>query len=91
MLPFWCINHGLTISLYYYDPDGNVLETQFDVFTKSEDAETYMMSPAFATNPIGVDFDPEEFIERIKKGDSVAALTYRPDIGPRGIETVPTI
>lgn len=91
ILPFWCINHGVTISLYYKDPDGNVLETQFDAFTNSDDASAYMLSPAFATNPIGVDFDPEEFIERIKKGDSFAALTHRPDIGPRGLETVPDI
>lgn len=30
MLPVWCINHCMTISLYYRDPDGNMLETQYD-------------------------------------------------------------
>jgi catechol-2,3-dioxygenase len=26
--PYWSINHGPTISLYYKDPDGNRLELQ---------------------------------------------------------------
>lgn len=26
MVPFWCVNHGPTTSLYYHDPDGNEIE-----------------------------------------------------------------
>lgn len=88
MLPFWCVNHGMTISLYYNDPDGNVLETQCDTLS-NEKANEYMASRSFQENPIGVDFDPEEMIERIKKGQSFEELTCRPDIGPRGVDTVP--
>ncbi|KEF60687.1 uncharacterized protein A1O9_02248 [Exophiala aquamarina CBS 119918] len=91
MVPFWCVNHGLTISLYYADPDGNILETQVDVFTDNDEADKYMRSPAFAHNPIGVDIDPEEFIGRIVAGDSRETLLYRPDIGPRGVESVPRL
>lgn len=91
MLPFWCVNHGITISLYYADPDGNILETQVDAFTDASEANAYMLSQAYATNPIGVDFDPEEFIERIKEGESRKSLVYRPDIGPRGIDTIPRV
>ena len=25
--PYWCVNHGPTTSIYYKDPDGNMLET----------------------------------------------------------------
>ena len=28
--PYWCLHHGLTISLYYADPDGNRMEFQVD-------------------------------------------------------------
>jgi len=91
MVPYWCVNHGMTISLYYKDPDGNVLETQVDVFAENDEADEYMLSPAFARNPIGVDFDPEEFIGRIAAGESRERLTYRPDIGPRGVDTIPRL
>src|SRR3546814_2857729 len=30
ILPYWCINHGPTTSLYYRDLDGNQIETQVD-------------------------------------------------------------
>ena len=85
ILPFWCINHGLTISLYYKDPDGNVLETQYDVFTENGAANAYMATPGFSKNPIGADFDPEEFIKRIESGESRDSLVTRPDIGVRGV------
>lgn len=89
MLPFWAVNHGLTISLYYNDPDGNILETQVDAFAENSAADEYMRSPAFAQNPIGVDFDPEDFIDRINKEEAMESLMRRPDIGPRGIDSVP--
>ena len=30
--PFWATNHGPTTSVYYKDPDGNILETQVENF-----------------------------------------------------------
>jgi hypothetical protein len=83
------VNHGITISLYYHDPDGNILETQCDCFDDNGAANDYMLSPAFRENPIGVDFDPEEFIQRMTSGESPESLMKRPNIGPRGIESVP--
>ncbi len=32
MKPYWCVNHGPTTSMYYEDPDGNVIETQVITF-----------------------------------------------------------
>jgi hypothetical protein len=89
--PFWCINHGITISLYYHDPDKNVLETQVDVFAKSEDASAYMAGPNFEENPIGAEFDPKDFIARIKSGESFESLTKRPNVGRKGLEAIPTV
>ena len=30
--PYWCIHHGVTMSMYYADPDGNQMELQVDAF-----------------------------------------------------------
>jgi hypothetical protein len=89
--PYWCTNHGPTTSLYYRDPDGNTLETQFDNFDTDEAVNAFMTSDAFQTNPIGVDFDPEDVIKQIESGVSVAELAKRKEIGPRGIDSVPGI
>lgn len=83
--PVWCVNHGVSTSLYYNDPDGNMLETQVDNFDTSEESLGYMHSAAFAENPIGADFDPEDLIRRIKAGEDDASLKKRPNVGPRGI------
>lgn len=37
ILPFWQVNHGPTMSVYYKDPDGNILETFTDNFDRVED------------------------------------------------------
>jgi hypothetical protein len=89
--PVWCTNHGPTTSLYYNDPDGNMLETQFDNFETAEAANEFMRGEAFGTNPIGVDFEPEEYIKRLEAGETVKDLAKRPDIGPRGVEDVPFV
>jgi catechol 2,3-dioxygenase-like lactoylglutathione lyase family enzyme len=83
--PFWPVNHGVTTSIYYKDPDGNMLETQVDNFGDPDDATAFMESKEFAENPIGVDFDPEDLITRLSGGESDESLKKRPNIGPRGI------
>jgi hypothetical protein len=79
------VNHGVTTSLYYNDPDGNMLETQVDNFDTAEETNAYMSSPAFMENPIGADFDPEELIGRIEAGEDEANLKERANVGPRGV------
>lgn len=83
MLPYWCVNHGPTTSIYYKDPDGNKIETQVDNMD-NDDATAFMMSKSFAENPFGVDFDPEELIRRLDAGEDEKVLKVRPEIGPRG-------
>jgi|SRR5690242_13500048 len=85
ILPLWPVNHGPTTSIYYRDPDGNEIETQVDNFKDANDATDFMKSRAFAENPIGVDFDPEEFITRLQNGEKEEVLMKRPEIGPRGL------
>jgi catechol-2,3-dioxygenase len=86
--PFWCINHGPTTSIYYKDPDGNKIETQVDNFDTAEAANEFMMSDMFAQNPFGTDFDPEELIERLRRGEKEEEIKKRVEIGPRGIPTL---
>ena len=59
--PYWRIHHGITLSFYYRDPDGNRMEFQVDACTV-EQANAYMRSDAFAANPIGVAVDPESLL-----------------------------
>ncbi|KAH6974319.1 hypothetical protein AUP68_00228 [Ilyonectria robusta] len=83
--PTVCINHGPTTSIYYTDPDGNMIETQVDNFDNAEDATKFMMSEAFSMNPIGTDFDPEDLIKRLESGESHDSIKKRKEIGPRSL------
>lgn len=74
ILPVWPINHGLTTSMYYEDPDGCRVEFQVENFATKEELQGYMRSGAFAENPIGVDFDPDKLLERYESGDPMKEL-----------------
>ncbi|WP_374413751.1 VOC family protein [Novosphingobium colocasiae] len=86
--PIFPINHGPTTSMYYADPDGNQVELQVDNYDNIEDATAFFFSEAFAENPIGVEFDPEDLLARVEAGEDQEALKRRPDIGKRGLEAV---
>ena len=63
ILPHMSLDHGLTTSFYYVDPDGNSVELQFDNFGDwAQSTEWMRTSPDFAANPIGVQVDPEKLI-----------------------------
>jgi catechol 2,3-dioxygenase-like lactoylglutathione lyase family enzyme len=66
--PFWCINHGMSTSMYYRDPDGNELELQTDNFPSMEACKAWFASEAFAANPIGVQFDPAVLLKMLREG-----------------------
>lgn len=83
ILPYWTINHGPTISLYYKDPDGNRLELQYDVFDQPVDLDAFFASGAYTENFMGVRFDPEQMIARFEAGEPLPAITARPKL-PEG-------
>ncbi len=72
--PYWCINHGPTTSMYYRDPDNNQVELLIDNFDDVREGKAYMRSPAFAKNPIGVEYDPDEMVARFRAGTPVEEL-----------------
>jgi catechol 2,3-dioxygenase-like lactoylglutathione lyase family enzyme len=88
IMPIYVINHGPTTSLYYADPDGNQLELQVENYDTVEDSAKFFFSPAFAENPIGVEFDPEDLLRRLKAGEPESELKKRADIGKRGLADV---
>jgi catechol-2,3-dioxygenase len=75
--PYWCIHHGVTMSMYYADPDGNQMELQVDACASAEEANAYMEGPHFAANPIGVEYDPDEILARLRSGTPGSALLPR--------------
>lgn len=74
--PYWCVHHGITISMYYADPDGNQMEFQVDCFASHEEAVAYMTSPSFGTSP-GVEFDPEEWLAQVRDGTPASEFLTR--------------
>lgn len=76
ILPYWPVHHGIALSLYYKDPDGNRMEFQVDCGTV-EEANAFMASEAFSANPIGVDYDPDLLLEQFENGVDVNILARR--------------
>ncbi|KAF7560203.1 hypothetical protein G7046_g3960 [Stylonectria norvegica] len=83
IFPSWCVNHGMSTSMYYKDPDGNELEFQVDNYDLVEEAVAFMASADFEENPVGVDFDAETFVQRLRSGEDEAIIKRRPNIGRR--------
>ncbi|MCC6196051.1 MAG: VOC family protein [Burkholderiales bacterium] len=75
--PYWCIHHGITVSMYYADPDGNQMEFQVDSYGSTEEANAFMGSPHFAANPIGVEYDPEDWLARLRVGAPASEFLLR--------------
>ena len=42
--PYWCINHGFTLSMYYRDPDQNQVELQVDLFDSAASVAAWLES-----------------------------------------------
>lgn len=93
ILPYWCIHHGMTVSMYYGDPDGNQMEFQVDCFASNEQANAFMSSPHFAANPIGVEFDPEDWLAQVRAGATLSDFLPRREHLPvspvRGAKPLP--
>jgi catechol-2,3-dioxygenase len=77
ILPYWCIHHGITVSMYYGDPDGNQMEFQVDSYASGDEANAFMHGPGFGVNPIGVEYDPEDWLARLDAGTPVSDLLLR--------------
>ena len=69
--PHFTVDHGMTTSFYYIDPDGNSVEMQSDNFGDWERSTNFMRSaPEFAADPIGTLVDPEQMVRARAEGAS---------------------
>ena len=92
VLPAFALDHGLTISLYYQDPEGNYVELQSDNFGDWKTSSAWMAtSPDFAANPIGTFFDPEKVCRAFASGRPFASLQPAIRAGEFLPATIPNI
>jgi catechol 2,3-dioxygenase-like lactoylglutathione lyase family enzyme len=80
IVPHWPINHGVTTSMYYRDPDSNRVELQIDNFPTAAELQGYFESQAFAANPVGVTYDPEQLCRDYEAGVPIADLLRIPPL-----------
>lgn len=71
------IQHGVTTSLYYRDPDGNTVELQIDNFARPVDATGYMAGAEYTTDPVGPSFDPQVMRDALLAGARPEELSTR--------------
>src|ERR1043166_1989898 len=77
--PYWEVHHGVTLSMYYRDPDGNRMEFQVDCFANADEAHAFMHSEAFAENPVGVEIDAEALLAKYRSGVPMETLMVQPN------------
>ena len=85
IMPYWRVHHGVTLSIYYQDPDGNRMEFQVDCCADAAEAHAFMHSDAFAANPVGVEIDPDALLAQYRSGVSLETLIVQPDGPPAPI------
>ena len=72
--PYWAVNHGMSASLYYADPDGNQMEFSVDCFPTKAESNAYFYGDQIGENPVGVEYDPDEWLAKLRNGSSEAEL-----------------
>jgi catechol-2,3-dioxygenase len=76
--PEICIDHGMTFSYYYKDPDGNHVELQCDNFGDWAASKAWMKaSEDFHANPIGHFVDPARVAAAAATGEAFADIHRR--------------
>jgi catechol 2,3-dioxygenase len=76
--PHMVLDHGMTMSFYFVDPDGNSLELQYDEFGDWSKSKEFMRTSAeFEADPIGKFVDPDALLDAYRGGDDADALHRR--------------
>jgi 2-polyprenyl-6-methoxyphenol hydroxylase-like FAD-dependent oxidoreductase/catechol 2,3-dioxygenase-like lactoylglutathione lyase family enzyme len=90
IVPDFCLDHGMTFSYYYRDPDGNHVELQIDNFGDWSKSSAFMREgPEFHVDPIGKFVDPDRVAEAFAGGESFDSIharaikgEFQPDVPP---------
>jgi catechol-2,3-dioxygenase len=72
--PVLAMNHGVTTSMYFRDPEDNLVELQIDNFATAEEAEDFMRGEVWLRRPGGVPIDLDDLVERFRAGEPFEAL-----------------
>jgi catechol 2,3-dioxygenase-like lactoylglutathione lyase family enzyme len=76
--PHVAVHHGMTLSFYYVDPDGNSVELQADVFGDWKKSKKWMhTSPQFKADPIGKFVVPAKMVAARSAGIKQKELLRR--------------
>ena len=91
IVPFMSLDHGITMSMYYADPEGNGVEIQVDAFGDWGRSKEWMWaSREFSDNPIGAYFDPDKIVEAREQGlskDEIHAQAHAGEYTPQNPPT----
>jgi catechol-2,3-dioxygenase len=69
ILPGTCLDHGMTLSFYYIDPDANLVELQVDNYGDWAASTDFMRhDERFVANPVGEFVDPEAIVAARRAG-----------------------
>ncbi len=90
IVPFLNLDHGMTMSMYYTDPEGNGVEIQVDAFGDWARGKEWMWaSDEFGADPIGAHFDPNQLVAARRSGMTFAEIhaecrkgRYEPAVKP---------
>lgn len=61
----------------YADRGGNQMEFQVEVFDSSDEAVAFMRGSEMAENPVGVEYDPEDWLEQKRAGKPLSEFLVR--------------
>ena len=70
------VQHGPTTSLYYRDPDGNMVELQIDNMPPDK-ATQYLCGEEYSSDPLGPSFDPDAMLAALRADTPESDLTTR--------------
>jgi catechol-2,3-dioxygenase len=92
IVPIMCLDHGMTTSLYYTDPDGNRLELQVDNFGDWRASTEFMRdSSEFASDPLGPFFDPDAVLAAWRAGVTVEEIRAGTRVGRYAPDRLPDV
>jgi catechol-2,3-dioxygenase len=77
IVPHCLLDHGMTLSFYYPDPDGNSVELQVDHFGDWAKSTEFMHGARFAQDPIGTYVDPDALVAAWQSGADAEELHRR--------------
>jgi catechol-2,3-dioxygenase len=90
IVPEFCLDHGMTFSYYYRDPDGNRVELQVDNFGDWSKSSSWMReSLQFHEDPLGKFVDPQRVADAYAAGSTFEQIHARGIAGELGPDAAP--